>query len=424
MAEKSSETRPFIAGLVDEQDLLQRLKFNINKCYYCGICEPLCPVFTPLFALWDREVEKGERLGMEDFRPVVDLCYYCKLCLLTCGIGVDLPRLMLESKVFYVQRHGQTFQNRLLMNTDLVGQLNGLVPPLANLALTNPISRRLMEAVIGVDRRRTFPKVPSQPFPRWYRRHVARRNPPSAANGRKVALFSGCYTDHFDPEVGIAATLVLEHNGVEIVYPEQRCCGIPKLADGSLEAARENFRYNLSRLAPLVRQGYEVVVISTPCSMTFKQEYLDYLGGEEAELVARHVFDISQYLHRMHERGELKTDFQPLPLKVAYHVPCAAKAQRVERAALELLALIPELQVTLIDRGCCGFDGTFGFKKQFFDLSMQVGKPLFEGIRQSGATHTATDCPLCEVQITDGTHTVTVHPIELLCQAYGYHEAR
>jgi len=404
---------------LEREDLERRFKLNTKKCYYCGICEPLCPVFTPMFELQSREYEEGESLHVEDFKEIIDLCYYCKLCLVACGIGVDLPRLMLESKIYFVRQHGQTLQNRLLMNTELVGKLASRVAPLANAMLSNSLNRRLMEAVVGIDRRRTFPTVHSQTFPRWMRRHLTETRGRAGSDRPKVALFSGCFTDYYDPQVGIAAVQVLERNRAEIVYPDQRCCGIPMLSDGSLDAALENFRYNVAALAPLAREGYDIVVLSTPCSMTFKQEYVQFLDTDEARLVARHVYDVSYYLFRLHQRGRLDTDFQEVDGRLAYHVPCAARAQRIETAAVELLKLVPGLEVEVIDQGCCGFDGSFGFKQQYFDIAMEVGKRLFAGIEEAGVAETATDCPLCEVQIRDGAGVRTVHPVEVLKRAYG-----
>jgi len=252
---------------VELEELLRRLKEDSQKCYYCGICEPLCPVFTPLFELRARDIEEGQAVTLEDFKPLIELCYYCKLCLVACGIGVDFPRLMLDGKIYLVQQQGQSLQNRLLMNTELVGRLSSWLAPLVNAAMRNSLNRRLMEALVGIDRRRTMPQVTGEPFPHWMAAHQPLRD------GRhKVALFSGCFTDYYDPQVGIAAVQVLEHNGVEIIYPKQHCCGIPMLADGSVDQALKNFQYNVQMLAPLVEQGYDVVMLSTPCSMTFRQE--------------------------------------------------------------------------------------------------------------------------------------------------------
>lgn len=398
-------------------DLEKRLKADAKKCYYCGVCEPLCPVFTPLFQLLAREYEEGgQPVTLEEFEPIVELCYYCKLCLLWCGIGVNFPRLMLEYKIDRVGERGQTLQNRLLMNAQLVGKLTSRIAPLVNWALTNPLNRHLMELVFGIDRRRTMPRVASESFPRWMRR----RRPKPGTGHRRVALFSGCFTDYYDPAVGIAAVNVLERNGVEILYPPQRCCGLPMLSEGSLDQALKNFRYNVSVLAPLVRDGYTVVVLDGPCAMTFRQEIPEFLGNDEARQVAFRVRDINQYLLELHQRGELDTDFQPVEGHMAYHASCAAKLQRLETAGVDLLRLIPGLVVERVDKGCCGFGGSFGFKKQSFDIANQVGAELFAWIRSTGADETVTDCPLCEVQIADGANVRTARPVEMLARAYGY----
>jgi len=404
--------------MVQWDEMSKRLKTDTKKCYYCGICEPLCPVFTPLFKLLAREYEEGGApIRREEFEPILDLCYYCKLCLLACGIGVDFPRLVLDYKIMRVKERGQTWQNLLLMNNEWIGKLASPVAPLANWALANRLNRRLMELVVGIDRRRTMPKIAGEPFPRWLKKHP----PQPGAGKRRVALFSGCLTDYYDPAVGIAAVQVLEHHAIEILYPPQHCCGMPMLAEGSLDRALVNFEYNTNVLAPLVKEGYTVVVLAGPCAMTFRQEVPQFLNTAEARQVGAATRDITQYLIEMDKRGELDTAFKPVEGKIAYHASCAAKLQRIETAGLELLQRIPGLTVERVDQGCCGFDGTFGFKKQSYDLANQVGQNLFTWIKATGASVAATDCPLCEIQIADGARVRTAHPIQVLARAYGFY---
>ncbi|MBI5303040.1 MAG: anaerobic glycerol-3-phosphate dehydrogenase subunit C [Chloroflexi bacterium] len=395
----------------------KRLKTDTKKCYYCGICEPLCPVFTPLFKLLAREYEEnGAPIRREEFEPMMDLCYYCKLCLPACGIGVDFPRLALDYKIMRVKERGQTLQNTILMSQETIGKLSSPVAPISNWALSNGLNRRLMEAVVGIDRRRTMPKIASETFPRWMKHH--KKKP--GTSGRKIALFSGCFTDYYDPAVGIAAIQVLERNGVDIVYPPQRCCGIPMLTEGSLDKALQNFEYNTSVLAPLVKEGYTIVVLDGPCAMTFRQEVPQFLKTVDARNVGFRVRDINQYLMELVKRNELDTNFNPVEGAIAYHASCAAKLQRIETAGFELLKLIPGLTIERVDKGCCGFDGSFGFKKQSYEIANQVGAELFAWVKSTGASEAITDCPLCEVQIADGARVRTAHPIEVLARAYGF----
>jgi Fe-S oxidoreductase len=191
------------------------------------------------------------------------------------------------------------------------------------------------------------------------------------------------------------------------------------LSEGSLDKALQNFEYNIDRLAPLVKAGYTIVVLDGPCAMTFRQEVPQFLKTDDARNVGLRVRDINQYLLEMHKRGELNADFKPVEGRIAYHASCAAKLLRVETAGLELLQLIPGLTVERVDQGCCGFDGSFGFKKQSYDIANQVGAHLFEWVKSTGAGEAVTDCPLCEVQIADGTGVRTARPVEVLARAYG-----
>jgi glycerol-3-phosphate dehydrogenase subunit C len=400
----------------DWQALQARIKTDTKKCYYCGICEPLCPVFKPLFKLLAREYEEGGApITSAEFGPIADLCYYCKLCLPACGIGINFPRLVLDYKIARVRDHGQTLQNNLLMHTELVGKWSSHMAPLANFALSNGLNRRLMEFVVGIDHRRTMPRAAGETFPRWFKQHA-----PARKNGeRKVAIFSGCFVDYYDPAVGIAAVQVLEKNGVDVILPPQRCCGIPMLTEGSLAGAMENFRYNVDALAPLAKDGYTIVTLDGPCAMTFRQELPQFLATDEARQLGFRIRDINQYLMEMHKRGELNTQFNPVEGKIAYHASCAAKLQHIETAGYDLVCLVPGLTVERVDKGCCGFDGSFGFKKQSYDIANEVGANLFEWVRTTGAGEAVTDCPMCEVQIADGAQVKTARPVQVLARAYG-----
>jgi len=153
-----------------------------------------------------------------------------------------------------------------------------------------------------------------------------------------------------------------------------------------------------------------------------KREALEILGMEDdADLraVSARGFDICEYLVGMHERGELKTDFEPVPETVVYHAPCQQQGHGIGKPALDLFALVPELRVVESDASCCGVAGTYGLKREKYDIAMKVGAGLFAQIADAAPDRAVCDSETCRWQIEHATGVRTVHPVELLHRASG-----
>jgi Fe-S oxidoreductase len=148
-----------------------------------------------------------------------------------------------------------------------------------------------------------------------------------------------------------------------------------------------------------------------------KQEYPWLDGSEDARLVATHTRDLFEYLAGLHAAGALDTRFARSAGHVTYHVPCHLRAQNIGTKSADVLRIIPDTNVDVVER-CSAVDGTWGFKKEYYELSMKVAKPLFDAVREGGAV-TATDCPLAALQISQGTGRQARHPIQVLADAYG-----
>jgi Fe-S oxidoreductase len=396
-------------------------------CAGCRRCLPLCPSFKVMFDRLDVDAVDGdvEKLPASDVKEVVDLCYQCKLCFNHCPYtpphrwAVDFPRLMLRARAAEARRSGVTFQDRMLGNTDLVGKLGSLTAPLSNWMNELGVHRAFMQAVAGIHRARRLPKFHRPTFSSWFRSTAK----PAAAEGgktvtRKVAFFTTCTVEYNAPAIGRAAVRVLERNGVDVSVPEQRCCGMPYLDGGAVDECRALIRDNVRTLAAAVREGREIVSPGPTCSYMLKQEYPWLDGSEDARLVAASTRDLFEYLARLQAAGALDTRFTRPVGAVTYHVPCHLRAQNVGTRSADVLRAIPGASVTVIER-CSAVDGTWGFKTQYFDLSMEVARPLFDAVRAGGAATVATDCPLAALQIAQGTGTAPQHPIQVLAQAYG-----
>jgi Fe-S oxidoreductase len=397
-------------------------------CAGCRRCLPLCPSFRVMFDRLDVDAVDGdvEKLPAADVREVVDLCYQCKLCYNHCPYtpphrwAVDFPRLMLRARAAEARKAGVSFQDRMLGNTDLVGKLGSLTAPLSNWMNELAVHRAFMQVVAGIHRARHLPKFHRPTFSSWFQSTAK----PAAGEGgkaatRKVALFATCTVEYNAPAIGRAAVRVLERNGVDVSVPAQRCCGMPYLDGGAVDECRTLVRDNVRALAAAVREGREIVSPGPTCSYMLKQEYPWLDESEDARLVAANTRDLFEFLARLQAEGALDTRFSRPVGAVTYHVPCHLRAQNIGTRSADVLRAIPGAVVNVVER-CSAVDGTWGFKTQYFDLSMKVAQPLFDAVRTAGAPTVATDCPLAALQIAQGTGVDPRHPIQVLAHAYGF----
>jgi Fe-S oxidoreductase len=314
---------------------------------------------------------------------------------------------------------GASFADRVFGDTDLVGRLASLAAPLVNWTNRNPFMRGLMEKYLGVHRDRLLPTFHSETFAKWIRKRPASPRPSSPKpNGEeKVALFYTCTVNYNEPEIGKAAVGVFQKNGIECLVPEQQCCGLPFLDGGLMDRARKKIESNVAALSRAVRQGYKIVVPSASCSYMLKQDYPRFLPTDDSRLVAENTYDLSEYLVKVHERGNLDMGFSQEIGKIRYHQPCHLKAQNIGFKAQELMELIPGAEVKRM-QCCSGHDGSWSVKKENFEASMKVGKPLFKFLKTEDAC-TVTDCPLSAIQVQQGTGKKPVHPVVVMARAYG-----
>jgi glycerol-3-phosphate dehydrogenase subunit C len=195
---------------------------------------------------------------------------------------------------------------------------------------------------------------------------------------------------------------------------------MPYLDGGAVDEAKALIRDNVTSLAAAVRERREIVVPGPTCGYMLKQEYPWLDGSEDARLVAEHTRDLFEYLAGLQAAGELDTNFRHPVGAVTYHVPCHLRAQNIGQKSADVLRAILGAAVDVVEK-CSAVDGTWGFKKEYYELSLKLAKPLFDAF-SAGASSAATDCPLAALQIEQGTGRKPKHPIEILATAYGLEE--
>jgi len=398
----------------------------IETCSGCGKCRSYCPVAQKVLeegamgrakATLLREFASGgldqKFLDSHQFKEVMDSCVNCKRCLTECPSGVDIPWLALSGRAHYLEKHGEPLTNRFFTNTRALCKKGSVLAPLVNLANSLVPIRKGLEVALGLDRRRHLP-----PFRRRTLKRLLKERPPFHSD-KKIVYFISCYSNFNEPEGdGLATIEVLERNGFEVLIPDFRCCGIARINSGAIKMVREDIQTNVEKMSSLVSQGLSIVFSEPSCALAVKMEYPKILNSEESFKVAEKCHDIHQFLMMLHQKGELNLNLGWINLNVGYHNPCHLRALGVVTEPVELLRLIPGVRVQVFSDGCCGLVGTFGMKKKNFDLSVAIGKRLFDEISDSAVNEISTGCGACKLQIFQGTHREAVHPISLLAMAY------
>jgi glycerol-3-phosphate dehydrogenase subunit C len=424
---------------------------SLDHCIKCNICTSACPVaaVTDKFPGPKYVGPQAQRFRMHG-QPVpddsVDYCSGCRVCNEVCPTGVRIAELNARARGQIVAERGAPLRNKLIARSELVGRLScGPHAPLVNFGLSFKPARWLVEQVLQIHRDAPLPKASMSSFRAWFKRRGQRtgyraqggrraqrntvpeqREPlspvPSALYPKKqVVYFHGCSTNYYEPRVGRAAVAVLERNGYEVILAKQNCCGLPLISNGDFDAARSYHEANVRKLLPYVRAGIPVVGTSTSCTLTLKEEAPEILGlhSDDVRAVAAGTYDIFEFLRNLADRDELDTDFRPINRELPYHPPCQYRAHRLGRPSLDVLGLVPGLKLNESNMECCGIAGTYGLKKEKYQIGMDVGAKLFDFVRESGSDLALCDSETCRWQITHGTGVPSKHPIEILAEAYG-----
>jgi glycerol-3-phosphate dehydrogenase subunit C len=419
----------------DEHALEQELERVFDICHGCRRCFSLCQAFPTLFDTIDAS-STGEIDAVDKrlYWKVVDHCYLCDMCYMTkCPYvpphpwNVDFPHLMLRAKAVKFRNGATSFRDRLLTSTDRVGSLAGIpvVTQLVNAVNSSKVGRALLDQALGVH--------PEAPLPKFYSNSARQRlrappepaaAPQATAETRgRVVLFATCYGNRNEPDLVTDLAAVFAHNGIELVLADkERCCGMPKLELGDLDAVARLKEENIPQLLRCVEQDYDVVAPIPSCVLMFKQE-LPLLFPQDAEVqrVKARVFDPFEYLMLRHQAGLLRTDFKASIGKVSYHVPCHLRVQNIGLKTRDVLRLIPGTTVEVIER-CSGHDGTYAIKSEFRDAAVKIGRPVVQKVASAEADYYSSDCPMAGHQIQSGLADRSrepTPPLRLLRIAYG-----
>ncbi|POG54952.1 anaerobic glycerol-3-phosphate dehydrogenase subunit C [Haloferax marisrubri] len=400
------------------------LRPGADNCYKCTACDVSCPV-----AEVDDEFPGPKFQGPEQWRlkrkedEAVDdsimSCSNCMRCDDACPSGVPLSQMHNTARGEYVDEQmdklsREYIRNRILANYGTLAQLGSMFPRLANAVMGNSVVQRINEKVLGITAERDFPEFATQTFREWWNE---RGGPQVRSEEKRVAYFHGCYSNYNTPEVGKAMVRLFESFGYEVVVPKQRCSGTPMFANGMLDDAKRAAGINVENFAGLIPEGYDIIASCTSCSMSLRQEYPELFDIDGIEDLSAHTYEALEYL-RIHEdlEGAVR-EASVEDQSFAYHAPCHGRNQGLDRQAVELFRQLDGVEIEDVGDSCSGISGTYGWKEEKYDKSMQIGADMFDHMEHAQGNVGMTECPTCSMQMEHGTGYDIKHPLQLLEEA-------
>ena len=363
----------------------------------------------------------GETLASPRLHEALDLCLECKGCKADCQTGVDMAKLKYEFLDQYNKAHGTPLRSRIFANINTLSRLGSRLAPLSNWASASPLSKWVLQKFLGVAPQRTLPAFAGQTFPGWFKERRSSSDSRRSQEGKlgTVVLFNDTFMNYNYPNVGIAAVELLERAGYNVVPANPMCCGRPMVSKGMLDKARANARHNVDLLYSYASQGIPIVGCEPSCLLTLRDEYPDLLRDDKSKVVAENSYMIDELIAMLQDKGDLALEFNDVSgQKVLFHGHCHQKSLVGTRQSMSALRLAG-YQVEEVNSGCCGMAGSFGYEKEHYDISMDIGRQvLFPAVESKDEDWQVAVMGIsCRQQIEHGTGRKAKHLVEVLRDA-------
>ena len=396
---------------------------SLDKCTTCTTCVAYCPVTRATRAFRGPKLTgpASERFRLlDEMTPgpngeieALDYCSNCKNCDIACPSGVKISTLNMMARGDWCREHKPPLRDWVLSHGTRFGALARLFPAaLVRLGMTNPLTRWLLDR-FGVSAKAPLPVYASKSFRQLFAEHMSGKTP----GVKKVVFFPGCYIEDYAPQTGMDLVFLLERAGYEVIVPQTGCCGVPLIANGFMDEAAEAARVNSAELVRLSSPDVPILTLCPSCGLMLGQEYGEFFPDvDDVHTLSPRLEDACEFLIGLVERGELDiSSLRPDRERLIYHAPCHLRAQGIGKPGLELLRMLGT-HVEDAQAGCCGISGSYGFKKEKYDVATTVGKELFQTVKKSGATCCVSECGTCRLQISHHTGVPTMHPVSRLRQ--------
>lgn len=394
--------------------------FNFEQCLKCSICTVYCPVaaVNPTYPGPKQAGPDGERYRLKSpvfFDESLKKCLNCKRCEVACPSNVNVGDIIQAARMQYSQ-HKPGLRDRILASTDFVGTMANRFAPIVNTTLAWSLTKSLMHGTIGVDKHCTFPAYTNQRFETWFKRNAQASQDQYS---KHVSYFHGCYVNYNFPKLGQDFVKIMNAVGYGVhLLEKERCCGVAKIANGLYDQARKHANININSIKKSVQdEGRPVLTTSSTCTFTLRDEY-DHLLGIDNSSVRDQVMLATRFLFQLVDQGKVKLAFKPgYKRRIAYHSACHMERMGWTVYSTELLKMVPGIDFVMLESMCCGIAGTYGFKKENYETSQQIGAPLFEQIKNAHVDCVSTDCETCKWQIEMSTGVPVENPISILADA-------
>ena len=360
------------------------------------------------------------RFNHKEIYEVMDLCLSCKACKSECPSNVDVAKLKAEFLQQYYDVNGVPFRSKLIANFSSSAKLGALIPGMYNFFMTNKTISNTIKKAAGFAVDRSMPLMHKTTLQQWYKKHQQA----VIKNNRTVYLFCDEFTNYNDTPIGIKAILLLEKLGYNVVIPKHIESGRAWLSKGLLRKAKAIANENIAMLKDIITTGTPLIGIEPSAILTFRDEYIDLANEEQfesAKQLSKNVFLIDEFIAAEIKTGNIKAaQFTTVEKQILLHGHCQQKSLSNLGNTADILSLPKNYTVQTIPSGCCGMAGSFGYEKEHYELSMQIGElVLFPAVRnkKNEAVIIAAPGTSCRHQIKDGTHAIAMHPVEVLYDA-------
>ena len=391
---------------------------ELEQCIKCTICTAYCPMVAvrpqyPGPKAAGPDMERYRLKSEAYFAETLKYCLNCKRCEVACPSGVKIADMIQEARIEYSNAPVK-LRDWILANTDFMGSLASPFAPVVNAITGLKPAKALMEGVLKIDHRRTFPKYSGEKFETWFKKNIQPEGLEKVIN-----YFHGCFVQYNYPQLGKDFVKVCNALGYKVNLLEgEKCCGVALVANGMASKAKKNGKNNVAAIEKASAGGQvKTVATSTSCTNMIRNEYGSLLGidtsniKEVVDLATRFVYD-----EIVNKGAKLKFK-EGIALNLAYHTPCHMESMGWQVYSIEMLKLIPGVKLTVLDSNCCGISGTYGFKKENYEYSQNIGAALFKNIERVNPDFVACDCETCNWQLEMSTSYKVKHPISILAEA-------
>ncbi len=387
---------------------------SFDHCIKCTVCTIYCPVarVTHLFPGPKQSGPDAERLRIKNpelVDPSLKYCTNCKRCEIACPSDVQIATIIQTAKWKYVKKGWFRPRDFFMSRTDLVGFFATKLSIIANFFLSLLIVKFFMDVILRIPHRVSFPKYNAGTFHSWFKK----KSPSQEGFYRKVTYFHGCFVNYNNKNLGKDLVKVMNAMNIGVETAKEKCCGVPLIANGYLEKAKKNASYNINHLSRSVRESdKKILSTSSSCTFALKHEYPHILDQDNSEIYHK-VEYITKYVHDQFLSGN-RPAMNPLHIRAAYHSPCHLERLGGVIYTIDVLKQVPGLDLVILNSECCGIAGTYGFKKEYYDISRDIGDQLFKRIEQVNPEIVITDCETCAMQIEMNTPYRVLHPVNIL----------